>query len=171
MCILLRSAIVLECSIMRDCTILRSRTMLWCVVVLKSWLLIFSLLETRRLLILLLHWCSLRSTIMHSFSMSWLLANKCLLLALPAFDFLVLLSQVAWSTATRHETIRASITLQAIPLSDFSSLHHLDDPVECAAGQSAVAETVEVEHAEVLELGILVESVMYSAVCDTWNAP
>jgi hypothetical protein len=160
---------------MRDCAILRSRTMLWCVVVLKSWLLIFSLLETRRLLILLLipllHWCSLRSTIMHSFSMSWLLADKCLLLALPAFDFLVLLSQVAWSTATRHETIRASVTLQAILLSDFPSLHHLDDPVERAAGQSAVAETVEVEHAEVLELGILMESVMYSAVCDTWNAP
>lgn len=175
--ILLRSAIVLELCILRNGTVLRSKAVLWCwcIVILRSWLVVCSLLDIRWLMIILLKllldryswWC----TIMHPFIMRWLLADEGLLLALSAFDFLVLLGQVAWRTTACHQTISTPVAFQAIFLSDFSSLHHLDDPLERTAGQRAIPETVHVEHTEVLELSILVESVLYSSVRDTWYTP
>ena len=73
---------------------------------------------------------------------SRLLADERLLLAFPCLDLLVLLCQVTWRAAAGHEAVGAGVAFETVLLPDLSALHHLNDPVQCAAAQRTITDAL-----------------------------
>jgi nitric oxide reductase large subunit len=81
-------------------------------------------------------------------------------LVLAIFDLFVLLDKITRSATARAETVCAAIALQSILLANFTTLHHLYDPVAPTAGQGVVAAAVSIEEAPSLQLRVFVEAMM-----------
>jgi len=118
----------------------------------------------RRLLLLLVHHAALHLDGLHGNGR--LLADLLLELGL-----LVLLDEIAGRAAASAEQVLAAIALEVVLAADLTAVHHLNDPLAAELGQTEPGTAVAVDRTVSLEIAILVQAVMDSAMNEAWAPP